>query len=116
VGHEEAPKRVWDKEKERARKAAYRARKQEPSVASYESGGSAPVPASVTAAPVPDLPDLPEDIASIWTGEEERTARTLIDAWGVDVFRRSAIHRAALNDRERLSKKENAVRLFLASR
>lgn len=45
--------------------------------------------------------ELPPDIAEVWTGSDERTARHLIGAWGLSRFRNSALHRVALTERER---------------
>ena len=43
----------------------------------------------------PGLPVLPENIARVWASDP-LTAQMCVQAWGLEVFRDSALHRAAL--------------------
>lgn len=40
---------------------------------------------------------LPPDVAEVWKGAEA-TAKTLIEAWGIEKFRNSGVHKAAVFD------------------
>ena len=50
---------------------------------------------------------LPSDIESVWgvSDRDRETAVFLIGEWGLDVFRSSAIHVAAVHEQERLARK-----------
>jgi len=51
--------------------------------------------------------ELPPDIADLWGGNDEDlyTARALIDAWGLEAFRRSQLHRQAIEERKLRARK-----------
>jgi hypothetical protein len=64
---------------------------------------------------------LPHDIAAIWghppiRHQDEATCRILIGAWGVDEFRGSQLHQAALQDRARSANTHEARTRFKAER
>jgi hypothetical protein len=64
---------------------------------------------------------LPFDLAAVWAHppmrrDDEATARILIDAWGVDGFRGSALHQAALQQVARDSAAAPSRQQFKAER
>lgn len=61
--------------------------------------------ARITTTPEPTT--LPKDIIEIWrTPADQETARRLIEAWGLEAFRTSAIHLMALGEIERVKKRK----------
>jgi hypothetical protein len=64
---------------------------------------------------------LPPDIAGIWAHppmrvSDEATARILISVWGMDEFRGSALHQAALQDRAHQANLSEVTARFKAER
>jgi hypothetical protein len=61
---------------------------------------------------------IPYDVAAVWchTVAEEVTCRILLAAWGLDGFRASTLHKAALQDVARLVEKAEATQAFKAER
>ena len=106
MGQDEHSKRVWDTEAERERKRVYRERKRAQSP------------------PDSERDPLPPDIEAIWgrgrvdgTGcLAANTAYALIDAWGLEVFRGSAIHRMAIGELERDARLGPVRAAFVKSR
>ena len=63
--------------------------------------------ARIMAALAPVAVDLPRDVAEVWWApQDQQTAQRLIDAWGLEEFRSSAIHRMALAERRSVEKKK----------
>jgi hypothetical protein len=52
-----------------------------------------------------NIVNLPADIELVWRSDPE-TARFLIDGWGLEEFRGSALHQAALGERRRAQEKQ----------
>ena len=67
---------------------------------------------------------LPPDIEAVWGGGRldglgepaARTARALIAAWGLEVFRGSALHRRAVEDASREARLAPVRRAFVERR
>lgn len=64
---------------------------------------------------------LPHDIAAIWSAppflvSDEATCRILVGAWGLDEFRGSTLHKAALQDAARRASTHLARSRFKAER
>lgn len=100
-----------------------------PGFAEVETDEVPPEPApNPQASPQPvdsqSLPPLPPDIEEVWGGGKVdatgqpaiNTARVLIDGWGLDGFRNSAIHIAAIKETQRDGKMEVIRAAFIKAK
>lgn len=60
--------------------------------------------------------ELPEQVANVWHGENEKQARVYIAAWGMDAFLTSQIHIAAIKQHERHAKMEPIRAAFIKAK
>jgi hypothetical protein len=72
-------------------------------------------PAERIAAKLSAQGELPEEVRRIWTRtpQDERRARFLIGAWGLERFLSSALHEAAIHDFGRRREKAEVQKAFL---
>ena len=56
---------------------------------------------------------LPADVLAVWGVSEKdiRMAEHLVGAWGLETFRGSAIHKAAVQEKERLVRRKLSARM-----